>query len=114
MDNMERPGKTALNFDDKNYPEGPSVNFALFKNNYATTDRHPSDVGKIELSEELLKAIVERSDTGQMVVLRVAGWERTSKAGTQYKSCKLELDRPVPAASEKAEEEKDDLGPLPF
>ena len=37
MDNMERPGKTAVDFDDKNYPEGPSVNFALFKNNYATT-----------------------------------------------------------------------------
>ena len=114
MDNMERPGDTALNFDDKNYPEGPSVNFALFKNNYATTDRHPSEVGKIELSKEFLKTIVERSNTGQMVVLRVAGWERTSRAGTQYKSCKLELDRPVPASSEKVEEKKDDLEPLPF
>ena len=114
MDNMGRPGETALNFEDKNYPEGPSVNFALFKNNYATTDRHPSEVGKIELSEELLKAIVERSDKGQMVVLREAGWERTSKAGTKYKSCKLELDRPVSTSSEKAEEEKEDLGPLPF
>ena len=114
MDNMERPGKTALNFEDKNYPEGPSVNFALFKNNYATTDRHPSEVGKIELSDELLKAIVERSNTGQMVVLRVAGWERTSKAGTQYKSCKVELDRPTSTSAEKVEENKDDLGPLPF
>ncbi|MFL2544842.1 MAG: hypothetical protein ACJ0RV_03250 [Longimicrobiales bacterium] len=114
MDNMERPGKTAMNFEDKNYPEGPSVNFALFKNNYATTDRHPSEVGKIELSEELLKAIVERSDTGQMVVLRVAGWERTSKAGTQYKSCKLNLDTPVPAAPEKVEKKVCELPPLPF
>ena len=114
MDNMERPGETALNFDEKNYAEGPSVNFALFKNNYATTDRHPSEVGKIELSEELLKAIVERSNTGQMVVLRVAGWERTSKAGTHYRSCKLELDRPESLSSKKVEEKEDDLGPLPF
>ena len=54
MSNLERPSKAGLHFDDENYPEDPSVHFALFKNKYASTDRHPSEVGKIELSEELL------------------------------------------------------------
>ena len=116
MDNMERPGETALNFDEKNYAEGPSVNFALFKNNYATTDRHPSEVGKIELPKGFLKAMVERANTGEMVVLRVAMWERTSRAGMQYKNFKLELDRPAPISSEEIaqEREEEDKDVLPF
>jgi hypothetical protein len=115
MDNLERPSKAALNFDDENYPEDPSVHFALFKNKYATTDKHPSEVGKIELSKVFLKAMVERANTGHMVVLRVAMWERTSKAGMQYKNFKLELDKPMSTSStETPKEEDDDDHGLPF
>ena len=115
MNSPERLGKMALNFDDEKYPEDPSANFALFKNKYATTDRHPSEVGKIELPKGFLKAIVERANTGHMVVLRVAMWERISKAGMQYKSFKLELDQSTSASSkETPKEETEDEDILPF
>ena len=80
------------------------------------TDRHPSEVGKIELPKGFLKAMVERANTGEMVVLRVAMWERTSRAGMQYKNFKLELDRPAPTSSEEIaqEREEEDKDVLPF
>ena len=116
MSNLERPSKAGLHFDDENYPEDPSVHFALFKNKYASTDRHPSEVGKIELPKGFLKAMVERANTGQMVGLRGAMWERTSRAGMQYKNFKLELDRPEPTSSEEIaqEREEEDKDVLPF
>ena len=58
------------------YADSPKLDFAVFKNKYAKTDKHPSEVGKIEFSREFLKAMVERAKTGQMPVLRVAMWER--------------------------------------
>ena len=75
------------------YANEPKIDFAVFKNKYAKTDRHPSEVGKIEFSREFMKAMVERAKSGQMPVLRVAMWERTSKAGMPYKNFRLELDR---------------------
>ena len=74
------------------YADEPKIDFAVFKNNYATTDRHPSEVGKIEFTREFLKVMVDRAKTGTMPVLRVAMWERTSKAGMPYKNFRLELD----------------------
>ena len=75
------------------YANEPKIDFAVFKNKYATTDRHPSEVGKIEFTREFMKAMSERAKTGQMPVLRVAMWERVSKAGMPYKNFRLELDR---------------------
>ena len=54
------------------YANEPKIDFAVFKNKYAKTDRHPSEVGKIEFSREFMKAMVERAKSGQMPVLRVA------------------------------------------
>mgnify|MGYP003134033548 FL=1 len=95
------------------YANEPKIDFAVFKNKYAKTDRHPSEVGKIEFSREFMKAMVERAKSGQMPVLRVAMWERTSKAGMPYKNFRLELDRvrdeaPVEEPVEEADDE------LPF
>ena len=95
------------------YANEPKIDFAVFKNKYAKTDRHPSEVGKIEFSREFMKATVERAKSGQMPVLRVAMWERTSKAGMPYKNFRLELDRvrdeaPVEEPVEEADDE------LPF
>tara|TARA_R100000808_G_C2141107_1_gene148928 strand:+ start:1670 stop:1966 length:297 start_codon:yes stop_codon:yes gene_type:complete len=95
------------------YANEPKIDFAVFKNKYAKTDRHPSEVGKIEFSREFMKAMVERAKSGQMPVLRVAMWERTSKAGMPYKNFRLELDRvkdevPVEEPAEEADDE------LPF
>ena len=92
------------------YANEPKIDFAVFKNKYAKTDRHPSEVGKIEFSREFMKAMVERAKSGQMPVLRVAMWERTSKAGMPYKNFRLELDRvkdevPVEEPAEEADDE---------
>ncbi len=94
------------------YANAPKLDFAVFKNKYAKTDKHPSEVGKIEFTREFLKAMVERAKTGQMPVLRVAMWENVSKAGMPYKNFRLELDRPAdeaPAAEPEPEEEDDGL-----
>ena len=96
------------------YANEPKIDFAVFKNNYAKTDRHPSEVGKIEFTREFLKVMVDRAKTGTMPVLRVAMWERVSKAGMPYKNFRLELERvktEVPeaeAGEASAEGESDD------
>ena len=100
------------------YANEPKIDFAVFKNNYAKTDRHPSEVGKIEFTREFLKVMVDRAKTGTMPVLRVAMWERVSKAGMPYKNFRLELERiktevPEPTAEEAPVEEENDDG-LPF
>jgi len=78
------------------YSDEPKLDFAIFKNKYAKTDRHPSEVGKIEFTREFLKAMVERAKTGTMPVLRAAMWDRTSKAGLDYRFFRLELERVKP------------------
>ena len=75
------------------YANEPKIDFAVFKNKYAKTDRHPSEVGRIEFTREFLRVMVDRAKTGTMPVLRVAMWERTSKAGMPYKNFRLELEQ---------------------
>ena len=75
------------------YADEPKLDFAVFTNKYAKTDRHPSEVGKIEFTREFLKAMVDRAKTGTMPVLRAAMWNRTSKAGLDYRFFRLELER---------------------
>ena len=102
------------------YANQPKIDFAIFKNNYATTDRHPSEVGKIEFTREFLKAMVERAKTGTMPVLRVAMWEKVSKAGMPYKNIVLELevakDTPTeaPVEAPAVEEKKEEDDGLPW
>ena len=83
------------------YANDPKIDFAVFKNKYAKTDRHPSEVGKIEFTREFLKAMVERAKTGTMPVLRAAMWDRTSKAGLDYRFFRLELERVKPELAEE-------------
>ena len=78
------------------YDNDPKLDFAVFTNKYAKTDRHPSEVGKIEFTREFLKAMVDRAKTGTMPVLKAAMWNRTSKAGLDYKFFRLELERVKP------------------
>ena len=101
------------------YDNEPKLDFAVFTNKYAKTDRHPSEVGKIEFTREFLKAMVDRAKTGTMPVLRAAMWNRTSKAGLDYKFFRLELERvkDMPAEEPKntsnSEDKEDDEG-LPW
>ena len=69
----------------------PKLNFAMFPNKFAKTDRHPKKTGKIEITREFLKAMLERAKTGEMPILRVAMWEKMSQAGNNYDNFKLEL-----------------------
>ena len=85
------------------YSDEPKLDFAVFKNKYAKTDRHPSEVGKIEFTREFLKAMVERAKTGTMPVLRAAMWDRTSKAGMDYRFFRLELERVKPMSTVDAD-----------
>lgn len=71
----------------------PKVNFAMFPNKYCKTDMHPKKTGKIEITREFLKAMLERAKTGEMPVLKVAMWEKTSQAGNNYDNFRLELAR---------------------
>ena len=101
------------------YDNEPKLDFAVFTNKYAKTDRHPSEVGKIEFTREFLKAMVDRAKTGTMPVLRAAMWNRTSKAGLDYKFFRLELERvkdmptAEPTSSSTSDDEGDDGG-LPW
>ena len=93
-----------------NWADVPKVDFAVFPNKYAKTDRHPKKTGKIEITREFLKAMLERAKTGELPVLKVAMWESTSKAGNPYENFRLELAQPEgPVVQEKEEEEEDDF-----
>lgn len=76
------------------YKTGPRQDFALFKNKYAKTDRHPSEVGNIEIEREFLKDMVEQAKTGVMPTLKAASWNRTSKKGVAYQFVRLEVAMP--------------------
>ena len=96
-----------------NWADVPKVDFAVFPNKYAKTDRHPKKTGKIEITREFLKAMLERAKTGEMPVLKVAMWERTSKAGNPYENFRIELAQPEgPAPTEEEEENEDDDFPF--
>jgi hypothetical protein len=97
------------------YANEPKIDFAVFKNSYAKTDKHPSEVGKIEFTREFLKAMVDRAKTGVMPVLRVAMWENTSKAGMPYKNFRLELERKQsPEAESQVDNEEGGDDGLPW
>jgi len=92
----------------------PKVDFAIFPNKYCTTDKHPKKTGKIEITREFLKAMLERAKTGEMPVLRVAMWEKVSQAGNNYDNFRLELAKSeVPVAADKdLNDEADDDFPF--
>mgnify|MGYP003140580780 FL=1 len=97
------------------YADEPKIDFAVFPNKYAKTDRHPSEVGKIEFTREFLKVMVDRAKTGTMPVLRAAMWNRTSKNGLDYRFFRLELEREKSMPTEEpksngAPEGKEDKG----
>jgi hypothetical protein len=97
------------------YKNQPKVDFAVFPNKYAKTDRHPAEVGKIEFTREFMKVMVDEVREGRMPILKVAMWNRVSKAGAPYKNFRLELEhKREDAPVQKAEEKEDDGLDLPF
>ena len=89
-----------------NYDELPTVTFAIFKNKYAKSERHPSEVGEIEMKEMTKTA----KATGVIPKIGVAMWEMVSKKGLEYKNFKLEIKQSsIPNVVEEVVEEDDGL-----
>jgi uncharacterized protein (DUF736 family) len=94
------------------------INASLFKNTRKETENQPDFTGPGSVSIESLKALYEAAVANQVVlddrgnvVVRVAGWKKTSSSGNAYISLSLQLDRPKPAAAPvvAASEVTDDL-----
>lgn len=73
----------------------------LYKNKYWKTERHPVLTGPGEISKVALRRIVEKAkETDEDVVrLRCASWNRTSRNGNEYTYVTVEPE-------EKREEER--------
>jgi hypothetical protein len=93
---------------------GPRIDFAMFKNQYAKTDKHPKETGKIEITREFLKAMVEVAKTGVMPELKAAAWENTSKKGVSYRSIRLEIVKPEANAAVASAPDSDDDDDMPW
>jgi len=83
----------------------PKVDFPIFTNDRRGNDRAPVKSGKIEFTEDFLRAMVSHAKQGEMPTVKVAIWNRVSKAGKEYENARLEI---VPLESEPVQGEEDD------
>ena len=100
-----------------NYDDQPKLDFSIFANQYAKTDKHPGMTGTIEFTRPFLKALVEEAKSGTMPKVKVASWERTGReSGKPYQYMRMELAQAGgsaeggSAAPAPAEETKEDDG----
>jgi len=90
---------------------------AIYTNDYKKTEKQPDWTGKVELSKDLLKQLVEKVKAGDIAELRVALWDRTSKAGKEYKYARLdvaEAKKEEPKVEEQVEEKDGFEEDIPF
>ena len=78
-------------YDNKNQSDG-----AIYTNDYKNSEKQPDWTGKVSVSRDMLKELVEKlrgGDTNENggVDLRVALWNRTSKKGNEYKYARLDI-----------------------
>lgn len=78
-------------YDNKNQSDG-----AIYTNDYKNSEKQPDWTGKVSVSRDMLKELVEKlrgGDTNENggVDLRVALWNRTSKNGKEYKYARLDI-----------------------
>tara|TARA_R110000787_G_scaffold50067_3_gene119634 strand:+ start:254 stop:550 length:297 start_codon:yes stop_codon:yes gene_type:complete len=94
------------------YEDAPRIDFPIFKNNFKDNDRAPVKSGKIEFTREFLKEMVSHAKEGEMPVVKVAIWNRTSKKGVDYENARLEI-LPLENVLVGGDEKEEDDG-LPF
>ena len=87
------------------------IDFAIFKNQFKDNDKAPIKSGKIEFTREFLKEMVSHAKEGEMPIVRVAIWNRTSKKGVDYENARLEI-LPIQRVLVGNDDEEDD--DLPF
>jgi|TARA_R100000458_G_C8273513_1_gene248408 hypothetical protein len=95
---------------------GPKVDCALFKNKYKENNpKAPDKTGTIEMTRPFLKALVTKAKTGEMPVIRMAGWFNKSKAGVEYETLRLEIsDKPAKQPESAPDAEADDGDDMPW
>ena len=80
-----------------------------FKNNYKTADNHPDLKGKLTLSKDLMRALVEDLKAGREAVLDIAMWKRLQKDGsTPYLSMSVQRALSEEELAAKGYVKKDD------
>jgi hypothetical protein len=89
---------------------------AIYTNNYKKQPKHPDWTGKVTLSKDILKELVTkmRSENADSAEMRVALWDRTSKAGNEYKYARLDVpqekkEEPKPEPKPEVDEFADDI-----
>ena len=100
-----------------NYDDQPKLDFSIYKNQFATSNKHPGMTGTIEFTRPFLKALFEEAKTGTMPKVKVASWERVGRdSGKPYQYMRLEVHsgEGAPTAEAPAEETKEEDDGLPF
>ena len=90
-----------------------------FKNNFATSDKHPKFTGNMMISSDVIKDLIayaknnttpEEPENINKAKVKVAVWERTTKKGDPYMYIQLEA---VPSTELKKDDAPfDDDNPL--
>ena len=105
-------------YDNKNQSDG-----AIYNNEYKNREKQPDWTGKVSVSRDMLKELVEKlrgGDTNENggVDLRVALWNRTSKNGKEYKYARLDIpqkkEEPKPVVDVNNDNQVFDDDDLPF
>jgi len=90
----------------------------LYPNKYWKDEKHPVKTGPGEISRLALRRIIDHAKgTGEdPIKLRVASWERTSKAGNDYTYITVEPDEPKKgvAPAQPAQHKVDAPPEVPF
>ena len=96
---------------------------AIYTNDYKNSEKQPDWTGKVSVSRDMLKELVEKlrgGDTNENggVDLRVALWNRTSKNGKEYKYARLDIpqkkEEPKPVVDVNNDNQVFDDEDLPF
>lgn len=104
------------------YKSMPKLDFGIWPNQFKKSSKHPVKTGTVEMTETLLKAMLERAKTGEMPVLSFAIWDRVSQNNRAYENAQLQLKpsnadtdtEPAPPAPEEEQEEEQEQDGLPF
>lgn len=94
------------------WKDQPRIDFGIWPNQFKKSSKHPDKTGSIEISEGLLRGMLDRAKAGEMPVLSVAIWPRTSRNGQDYENAQVQLkpskiETTEPEPEPKAEEQTD-------
>lgn len=92
------------------YPKSEGAIFA----NKKERDNHPDLSGKLEITRDQIKMLVEMGKAGQQPVLQIAGWNRKSQAGQNYVYLSAEAYMKQPKPENDMERFTPDDDELPF